>query len=618
MYKSVLIVALTSALVPISSVMAEPYFTNCPGVQSTPNFNSTETHSQFFIESDFAAEMVAISPDTTDNGNVSEYQLRAVVKMAAEHWNQESRGAFLSYGGVISSDTSFYCPSSSEPTRIYVTFQQECQDQDNSTGVGNSNNSNCYTPSLAKIWAIPGCSTAVRITVTGNPTNDNPATASSVSIVPPLSSPRNWSLENQTPAGAFDLEATLTHEFGHALNLRDGAAPSMVNSVMTGARRFLYYYDKDCVDDNTGGRTVRPWYLGVSSGGIIRPKSQIDSTGPDSEKGALANGYWNETTKTGTKYTPYGSISGTAFNYWATLLTDGYFTYAEFSNDWSPNPVNATPTFFSLPEDTVYWDNQMVHYLWAASSTTTIDPPPIKAVASNNNFVSKTILTYKTCNNVACSSTSPLTSHVPMTSAYDPVSGRTIFVTVDTAGGLSGGEIRVHPGISGGLRDRLKAPATVSAEIEFTTINSGQYFEYDGTTQSAVGVACAPTAISGNNNCMLAWSDRGNPDFGVLYTYFNVNTSTDEVEFFSRAILRGGANTVAHVSAGYFAGNFWMGYREQDNYGRAYYMKNDLSSPYGWSGPTSVGATGYVADPPSFGYVPQGANEAAIYWTEVQ
>lgn len=51
--------------------------------------------------------------------------------------------------------------------------------------------------------------------------------------------------------------------------------------------------------------------------------------------------------------------------------------------------------------------------------------------------------------------------------------------------------------------------------------------------------------------------------------------------------------------------------------GRAMVMTNDLSGAFSWSSAIDLGATSYVADPPSFGYVPQLTREAGIFWTEV-
>ncbi len=385
---------------------------------------------------------------------------------------------------------------------------------------------------------------------------------------------------------------------------------------MRNPHRYLRYWDQECVAVNTGGRSVRPWVVGIATNGTYRPKKQVDLNGPSSEKGALANGYWDGTTKTGTKYAAYHSTLGGVFSYIADLDSNGYLYPNLLVDDWSPNPIHYSSTVFSLPEDTPNWDNQMTNYLWGASTTTTINPPNAKLVASNNNFASTTVLSYLECQNSTCTTTSPLTSNVPLTSAYDPISQRTVFVSVDTANGR-GGQITVHPGIYGGTRNKLRTGSQLSSSVSFAVINNNVFFPSDGTTQSAVGVACADQNVTSTHNCVLAWVDRGKPEMALHYTYFRVNTGTNSIDWFDRAVIRAGANSVSHISAGFFADKLWVGYRDLSTVGRAMVMTNDLSGAFSWSSAIDLGATAYVADPPSFSYVPQLAREAGIFWTEV-
>jgi hypothetical protein len=223
-----------------------------------------------------------------------------------------------------------------------------------------------------------------------------------------------------------------------------------------------------------------------------------------------------------------------------------------------------------------------------------------------------------------------LSSHIPSTTAFDPVSGKTIFVHVNTATGNRSiyGDIWVHPGFkephfnytlaegfrlgAGGVPAMPASPFPTSG----TCSPANTCWNYSPKTDVAVGVACGDNTIHFPYNCLLAWQDFSVPTGRVLYTYFRVNTSGGTtVEFHPNAWARGGSQTVSSISAAYFAGKYYMAWKKTTAPARVTRNINDSTSYTGWGTPIDHTPTNHLAAPPTWLYRP--GFGGALLWTEL-
>lgn len=275
----------------------------------------------------------------------------------------------------------------------------------------------------------------------------------------------------------------------------------------------------------------------------------------------------------------------------ASIGSNGLLSWTNSGTDWSPNPVDTNFLFTNVFVGSTY---QHVYYSYVQDRTQ--DPPKLRVVQSTDAFANRTIVDAREWNG---SSYDLLYSHVPLSSAWDPVSGKSIFAGVNTTRGnaLEGG-IKVYPGLRSGYRDLERAEYAHSNVS--TPIDSFTLWNYTLRTYWGVAVSCANSVGSGMNsfNCLLAWIDRGIPDNRILYTWFRINGT--DVVWQGTTYVRSGANPISHLSAGHFNNKIYLTFRSNGSTMQAGIMSHSLTSYTDWSTVSyESGSSGYIIDAPT-------------------
>lgn len=337
-------------------------------------------------------------------------------------------------------------------------------------------------------------------------------------------------------------------------------------------------WDLDCVDTYQNARSAYFEYIGISTGGIIRPKVSLTN--------ALTN---------------HGFLGGmpvhTYFGYlrlwlsgsidWESAVgSDGYFQFS--SNPFSSYQfVHGSPIVFRQ-EDVKGQEAGLsgTQYDWG----TNFDPPNLIFVNFWNDFQNYSTPDWYKCQNTACTgSVIQARSFLPLVPAYNPVSNRTIYAKSRASSTRSavGEDLFVYPGHLSYATTVLKFPTAFSTGNPSLPAVSGPW-KFNGKSSFAPSVACADASYGLTYNCMLAWVDRGMWNGAVLYTYFRVNTSTDQIEFVKNSSGEHPAQ-IALVSKN---------------------SNGDYAT--GWN-TTQYFSAGNIASPPSF--VSRMNNESAVVWT---
>lgn len=128
-------------------------------------------------------------------------------------------------------------------------------------------------------------------------------------------------------------------------------------------------------------------------------------------------------------------------------------------------------------------------------------------------------------------------------------------------------------------------------------------------------MACGDDTSNFPYNCLLAWQDSTVPNGRVLYTYFKVGAGST-IDFHPNAWIRGGSQTVGHVSAAYFADRYYLAWKRWTAPADASYTINDSTSYTGWSTVNNYDAEDIV-DPPTWLYRDDDATSNGILWTEL-
>jgi hypothetical protein len=208
-----------------------------------------------------------------------------------------------------------------------------------------------------------------------------------------------------------------------------------------------------------------------------------------------------------------------------------------------------------------------------------------------------------------------------MVSAYDAHTGHTVFVVVDTFRVQANhGKIKVYPGFVGSSNVTL-SDFSILSDNQTAPTDSDPDFDYTLKTDVTPGVACAPDDTL-EFNCILAWMDRGHPDYRVLYTYFRVdesNPSDLQIEWIDTSPnvwVRSAAYTHGDVSAAFFDSSFWVAWKADDADQDVEWTKS--TNPVGyttWNTVTQLG-TSNVVDAPTWLYTPNATKESALIWTQ--
>jgi len=222
------------------------------------------------------------------------------------------------------------------------------------------------------------------------------------------------------------------------------------------------------------------------------------------------------------------------------------------------------------------------------------------------------------CSSSACTYTTVLQTHLPLASAYDPVTDITVFATIKTDRNSGAfGFVKIHPGLNGTSNNHLEPGSWKPSGNLPTRDPAPSLFPYDGTTDTGVGLACAkPGTGVVAYNCLLAWVDRGGLNNAILYRYFRLNPGVSGgVEWHSSTYRLSGAFSASNVSAAYFDQKFWLTFRNDT--GNVVVMRTPSTSYSSWSTATTTNS-GDVVDPPTFLYdadVDTLVN-AVVTWTE--
>ena len=592
-------------------------------------FNSSPV-IHIYVESDFAAEM----EDCNENLNITQNDLLSVVDAAVETWNSGGRGAYLKVEGNLNvSDEEAFCNATVESPAVLLQFKKTCRDDNDSL--------KRITGGNATTFGLTACGNRAQMTFWGNRQDGGDSVGTC--DLPPFDEPRIFKLGSQfdkNDAG-IGFQELLTHELGHVLNIADIAeAPSYTsNTLMNSALdtkddpdvgRHLFPFDRDCIDENTGDRRAEYHWGEYNSFNNVWAAPYASAVW--TRRGTVSGGH----TRLGGNSAAWGIYTqnvttGSPGIRWDTI---SYGYSAPWNLSWSasglyPSTVDnlhISPVMTSLQEfgTSGNHSSRMSYAKYETAFTggfeaniAVMDPPRWSYLRSDTFFGSSgtTTGTWYHCLNSACSSSSTLQGHLPLTSAYDPATDTTVFARIDTGrNSATHGRVKVHPGLSGSTNNFL---AHGSWKPVGSLPNSQSQYPHDGTTDTGVGLACAkPGTGVVANNCMLVWVDRGSLNNQILYRYFRLNPAySGGIEWSSGTYRRDGAFSASNVSAAYFDQKFWLTYRS--NAGDVVVMSHPSTS-YGSGWTEFTISTSAVVDPPTFVYdadVDTFVN-ALVVWTE--
>lgn len=593
--------------------------------------DNTTGHINVYVESDFANEMMNCTPDTDDDDYLQyssgETRLRNAVNSVLEIWNSQTRSPFLVYAGTFTqSDPISACTSSSyKQPALFISFVEGCFEEPDGTCT-------TTTGAITSNVDLNTCPYSTQILFYGD--RQTPGSCGSTSRDYTFTKnqwDQRFTLNLKNPS---HFKSLLSHEIGHALRLLhpndDGTDQTGSKSIMLSSQynsdfkyRHPYYYEKDCVDDlNSGYRNPHSRYLGFSYNNSTYGDYAMSSSLPTNSKGSLSGGFWVDDAVSTSENYPYNHVNTAtgSSDFWMSFGggTNGYFSFSDYG-DWTVGAINSNPVTLTTLEHSS-GSKQRINYNWAGSSMSYADPPVLRYARSDNEFSSATYFTYEECISGTCTD---MNSHIPMTAAWDPITSQTLFARVDTdRNSSSEGSIFIHPGFtSSSSYYQLNAGAKANTGVTNWPSESFTHHDYKGETEMAVGIACAPQAISNDHNCIIAWAERETLDARLLYRYFHIDSGTNVVDFHSTVFARSGAYTVGHVSAAYFNDSLWLSWKDSTTKSDVRYCESqNLTSLGSWKTPINVTNSSFVYtfDPPTFGYVSNASStsEAVLMWTE--
>ncbi len=581
-----------------------------------------------YIEDDFASEVQSCTPQ--NDSQINENMARAVILSAAETWNMESRGVNFRYGGTFpASDNERglgICNIPANEPAVFVVFNKGCALM--------PDNVTCATARARVRESIcdqPINKTRFIVQVFGD--FDGAATPLGVDQINCDGvNNRAWTLGfgNLGVAQNADMQETLTHEFGHILDLghlssTDGDVSVMgvgANGVLT---RHVYPFDQECLPVESNIREIDYGYAGYSDySGTADSGSwgSINDVFLNTDQQMISSGHLRSIT--GLEY--YGRYESDTLRYG----TVGNSSNLSFSSTSFPSALvrnlNSYPILYSPKEQTASSYNRAIRINFTSTDENDI-PPRSRYFRSGNFFSTGEVGTFASCNrfltNPCSSIVSPIESHLPMTTTWNDDENITIFAHVNTdRTDPNQGSISIHPGFHNDTSTNiLRSPAIVTANAP-DNYNTPPY-SYQGITESPVGLACAPNRSEYNHNCLVAWRDIGVPVGRILYRYFNVECSGNlcDVNFHGTTYARGiegsaATSTVGGISAAWFDGRFWMTWKSYDGTVRVFY--NDGGSVGGsrtaWKEETSFN-TERTSHTPSFFYIPEKTKRSGLIWS---
>ena len=618
-----LIFALTLAIPSTSSArtcaeFSSDSFLNCPdGANCWFDAGQSITRRlNYYVESSMASAFRACTPTGGDSA-LTDTELRSVIHTAANIFNESASATPLVYRGSLSGYDDYnlatICDNVEKPA-IYI-HHKYC---------GGTTSSSCTVGGIASVFDIEhptnnSCDGVIAIGIYSNKVD--PAGCSHANSV-------DWRLGSQevpatNPSGGYKVPflGIMVHEFGHALGMAHSELVSEENSVMyddfsahgwpdiAQKRPHLWPYDRECL--NPGNEQRGNQYRWVRRTGSPTTWTSANTSQSFTSKMFFSGGYFSDTTST----PQYGYFDDTALIYGTAPTRFSSESFVNLSGSNLPQYPSNMPVLFSPIENGSYHDMRANYLLDQAS----YDPPLVKYSRTSNMFDSSINGTYRECLNSTCSSSSNVSSHMPMTATQDPYSGNTVHAQVITTrpySDLAYGRIKIYPGFhtSGSFISPNKLrTGSILPNTNLPTNTSN--WSYQAETNFAPGIACAPNRNTWSYNCLVAWHDKGALNGSILYRYFRINSS-NQIEWHSTTYRRSGAYTESSVSAAFANGRFWLGWKTR-SYPRRIQAVESKSSGYASWESTDSWQDIYAVSPPAFLYRPSSTNDGAMMMWQV-
>lgn len=618
------------------AISAPIYTCTPPSDIAETTFSDNDSTVNVYIQKDIGVEFSQCS--VTDD--INNWQGYSIVNGAMETWNTQSRGLSFRYRDtfdLVGSDEEDlddqFCTDSTIATpAVLVWVSRRCDRDGFQCDNTNGNASTCSNDDSRSIIVVYGNDL-------GSP-ND-----------PELDCSPNQGHDFRVDvnATALDFQSLLVHEFGHVIGhghpassalLTGGRAVMQQSGQLGTARsakvgRHLYPYDMECAVDYKPlkemqyywrVRDIDAYYEPITTSSTLRTTRNSLSAGHPHLNNV--DGLWGIYTQLNNSSPKihYDNI-------------DTYFFFFDFGSSSGNlygqrlDSLDISPVIFST-EEFLSSTNNASRIAFANRNTTSqifsnISPPRWMYLRSDTSFGQSSGTTkgnYHHCTTPNCATKNTVQTSIPLVSAWDPISGRTIAVRVPTNSGLAKhGHIFVHPGTMPGTSWNLRLGTEL---VPVTNMPSASPYDYELETDTTPGVACSPVQDSNFPfNCMLAWVDRGAPNARVLYTYFRVDTVQNSIVFDDEIRRRSGANTASGVSLAYMPDktsssdlNFFMTFKgmSSTNRGDVVIMsKNDNpSSPYSSWTTTTVDRDDVLGAPTWIYDNEDNQRDALIYWAE--
>ena len=622
----------------MSGANSTPLYSSCPTSDvgnNYSNFLQDDDEVNIYLEDTFATDYSFCSP--TDD--INSWQAQTIVQASAETWNRESRGARFRYRGTrtYSTETSFCNDSSIEEPAVFILMDRGCKTA-GSTALATTDfigASTCGRRASITVWGFPSAACTANAQCSLNGSVDLPRISDS--------------------STNYDLLAMMIHEFGHVVGLdhastadpavMDSGAPDGYSFANLQTRRHLFPYDMDCAVDVSNERESQyHWAEHVAVWGSFL---SVDNSPTRLTSKASLSGNHTRMDGSNQKWGAYQQIQSNhpcvAYDYIASYQSPFDFTYqkCDLESDWVDKLHLAPVLYAPLERSLGTGNNSRMSFAQYEETMPTdfddIDPPRWSYLRSDTRFEDSGTVkgSWYVCTTSAsgCTSTSSserLQTHIPVVSAWDPRSGETMFVSVETkrAQVVNNGRLRIHAGMLSTTNNRIRRGSRLTSSGQ--DVQSSGTYPYNLETDTIPAVACAGQGESDyltDFNCILAWVDRGAPNGRILYTYFRHDTNeTDRIEWQGqvRRLPGTNVNSVSGVSAMFSMNQFFLAFKTMDSSPDIKIVKRARSSSYfsGWS--TINIYRGDVQDPPAWLYSntsgggPIGTpdNDAVLFWTE--